>query len=157
MSHPLRTDSYGEQKLFGKAVKTFPTTISSLIRTAVGLMLIATRVAAIDPLPLELENAPLDVQAAWRDQMGRESERQKLQMGKEHYDKRLAFKQALMTHFQEEVAARRDTILKTTLPPAIDELGVVSNTTRNVVIALLLLTWLGYIVRRRLVNATSDE
>ena len=61
---------------------------------------------AIDPLPAELENAPLEVQAAYRDKVARESEAQKLEVGRQRYAQKMAFKQALADNIQAEAATR---------------------------------------------------
>ena len=123
-------------------------------RVALILLLFVLRSAAVDPLPPELENASPAAQAAWWDKLGRDSQRDKIEVGQKRFDQRLAFKQSLMTHVQADAKARRDEILiaqtgfvevgGSVSPPNGREYGL---------IALLILIVGALLVRRHMLNA----
>lgn len=89
------------------------TRLAALKQMAVFVVMIlsATGLRAIDPLPPELESAPLEVQAAWRRKLGRESleERQKVAIAR--HEQGLAIKKRLVTAMQDEAAGRRLDVL----------------------------------------------
>ena len=88
-------------------MKTSCKSVSRLVLVAGFILAFSPCLRAIDPLPAELENAPLELQAAYRDKVARESEAQKLQVGRERHAQKMAFKQALSDNIQTEAAARR--------------------------------------------------
>lgn len=122
------------------------------------LLLFAFRVAAVDPLPPELERASPAAQAAWWDKMGRDSERDKIEVGKKRYEQRLAFKQTMMSHLQADAQARRDEILNVQSVGAdTGEALPASGTMRNVILFGLIFGTAAYLVRRRLMNTEAAE
>ena len=88
-------------------MKTSCKSVFRLVLAAGFILAFSPWLRAIDPLPAELENAPLEVQAAYRDKVARESEAQKLEVGRERHAQKMAFKQALSENIQTEAAARR--------------------------------------------------
>lgn len=115
------------------------------------LMMLAARARAVDPLPPELENAPLKAQAAWREKMGRESQEERTQAAQKRFDERMVFKQGLMAQVHREAADRRDAVLSPVPEPLpVVESEVVSARERNIFIVIASLIGFGYLVRRHL-------
>lgn len=113
------------------------------------LMLLASPIMAVDPLPLELENAPLQAQAAWRERMGRESQQEKAQVAQQRFDQRMVFKQGLMAQVHREAADRRDAVLSPVPEPLpVVESSVVTPRERNFVLLFVSLAGLAYLARR---------
>ncbi|MBM3845700.1 MAG: hypothetical protein FJ405_05360 [Verrucomicrobia bacterium] len=68
--------------------------ILSAIILLVGMMGV-TPVNAVDPLPPELENAPLEKQAEYWQRTSKESEREKLRVGQARYERAVQYKHEL--------------------------------------------------------------
>lgn len=113
------------------------------------LMILASPIMAVDPLPPELENAPLKAQAAWRERMGRESQQEKQQVAQQRFDQRMIFKQGLMAQVHREAADRRDAVLNPVPEPLpVVESGVVTPRERNFILLFVSLAGLVYLARR---------
>jgi len=115
------------------------------------LVMLAAPARAVDPLPPELENAPLKTQAAWREKMGRESQEEKTQVAQKRFDDRMVFKQGLMAQVHREAAERRDAVLHPVPAPLpVVESDFVSAHERNAFLIFASLVGLAYLVRRHL-------
>ena len=113
------------------------------------LMILASPIMAVDPLPLELENAPLKAQAAWRERMGRESQQEKQVVAQQRFDQRMVFKQGLMAQVHREAADRRDAVLSPVPEPLpVVESGIVTPRERNFFLLFVSLAGLAYLARR---------
>lgn len=106
---------------------------------------------AIDPLPPELEHAPLAAQSAWRERMSRESKSDKEQMARQRHEQRMSYKTALSASLREDAAAR----VAATRGPAVqasanDELWAENSTGLRWVAIVAGLCGIGYVARRAL-------
>lgn len=61
---------------------------------------------AVDPLPPNLEKAPLEVRARYWDQMGRQSLDQKIQAGRQRYQKQAAFQRSIAQQLKASSSTR---------------------------------------------------
>src|SRR5258706_11398880 len=85
-----------------------------------GLMccsLFAGRLQAIDPLPPEIEAAPLSVQIAYRNKLALEGERQRWAAAVQRYEQKQAFQKALVENICADAAARRESFQQQFEPP----------------------------------------
>ncbi|MBI5385754.1 MAG: response regulator [Verrucomicrobia bacterium] len=76
-----------------------------LVCLALGL-LGAIVAQAVDPLPPDVEKAPLEFRAQYWDRMGRDALRQKLIVGQQRYDKKIAVQNSVAQHIQAASASR---------------------------------------------------
>ena len=135
-------------------MKSFSPVAGTWILIPTILMIFASPIMAVDPLPLELENAPLKAQTAWREKMGRESQQEKAQVAQQRFDQRLVFKQGLMAQVHREAADRRDAVLSPVPEPLpVVESGVVTPRERNFVLLFVSLAGLAYLARRHFQSA----
>ena len=130
-------------------MKSFSPIAGTWILIPAILTILASPIMAVDPLPLELENAPLKDQAAWRERMGRESQQEKEQVAQQRFDQRMVFKQGLMAQVHREAADRRDAVLSPVPEPLpVVESGVVTPRERNFILLFVSLTGIAYLARR---------
>lgn len=116
---------------------------------AVLWFMLSSHAVAVDPLPPELENAPLKAQAAWRQKTGRESQEERTQVAQKRFEQRMAHKQTLMAQVHREAAERRDAVLTPVPAPLpVVESEIVSPKERNALIAFLLFVAFGFLIRR---------
>ncbi len=110
--------------------------------------------AAIDPLPPELEHAPLAAQSAWRERMGRESKSDKEQMARQRHEQRLSYKTAVAASLREDASARiaatRGPVMQAS---STDELWAENSTGLRWVAIVAGLCGIGYVARRSLTPA----
>lgn len=62
---------------------------------------------AVDPLPPEIEKASEEVQAAYREKVGREALSQQVLVGRQRHERRMRYKQTLGANMRTEAALRR--------------------------------------------------
>ncbi len=110
--------------------------------------------AAIDPLPPELEHAPLAAQAAWRERMGRESMSDKEKMAQQRHEQRMSYKAELSASLREDASER----IAATRGPSVqasttDELWAENSTGLRWVAIVAGLCGIGYVARRALTPA----
>ena len=130
-------------------MKSFSLVAGTWVLIPAILMILTSPIMAVDPLPLELENAPLKAQAAWRERMGRESQQEKEQVAQQRFNQRMAFKQGLMAQVHREAADRRDAVLSPVPEPLpVVESGIVTPRERNFILLFASLAGLAYLARR---------
>lgn len=100
-----RTNSPGSLAAFRAA------TWELALLLVLALLVLVPSVQAVDPLPPELENAPLKEQAAWRERMGRESMSERRQVAERRHEQRLALKSTIVARIHAEAAERRLAVL----------------------------------------------
>jgi hypothetical protein len=62
---------------------------------------------AVDPLPVELRDAPLEKRMEYLDKRGEESRRQREAVGKQRFEEHQQFLQSVAVGMQQELAARQ--------------------------------------------------
>lgn len=135
-------------------MKSFSPVAGTWILIPTILMIFASPIMAVDPLPPELENAPLKAQTAWREKMGRESQQEKAQVAQQRFDQRMVFKQGLMAQLHREAADRRDAVLSPIPEPLpVVESGIVTSRERNFILLFVSLAGLAYLARRHFRSA----
>jgi len=117
---------------------------AALILTAV------SPVAAVDPLPPELENAPLQEQIAWRTRNGLDAQKQKEQVAQERYAQRSAFKESLLAQLNQEANDRVESIASP-LQAAIQQSEQKPSSTWTFILVLLLTAGFGFVFVRRFI------
>ncbi|MCB2154494.1 hypothetical protein KQI84_06380 [bacterium] len=82
--------------------------ICSLCLLVSMLALLAAPIMAVDPLPEEIENAPLDVREAYINQQAEESLQRKIEVGKKRYEERQEKKKEWAQHLRATADVRRE-------------------------------------------------
>ena len=70
------------------------------------LLMFCSPVVAVDPLPPHIETAPLPVREAYMERIGRESLREKIEVGRERYAERVERKKALIDAVRRRAQTR---------------------------------------------------
>ncbi|HXG48256.1 MAG TPA: hypothetical protein VNO52_11580 [Methylomirabilota bacterium] len=65
---------------------------------------------AIDPLPPDIEAAPEPVKLAYIERTARASEREKIEVGRRRYERRMERKRAMVAEIRQQAADRRQEI-----------------------------------------------
>jgi HPt (histidine-containing phosphotransfer) domain-containing protein len=122
------------------------------------LLAAALPVFAIDPLPPEIERASPQVQAAYRDRVGREALRQKLLVGRQRYEQRREFKRTLNDNLRQEAHSRQEAIREQMQPGPVrllpgDPTGL---TNLQLLAAVGILVALGLLLKRLLPKPSPD-
>lgn len=79
-------------------------TLRLTLLIALGLAGASTSVWAVDPLPPELENAPLEKKAEWWQRTSKESWELRTKVAQERYDRAVAYKNQLLAQAAETAA-----------------------------------------------------
>lgn len=79
-------------------------TLRLAILAGVILTVVSTPAWAVDPLPPELENAPLEKKAEWWQRTSNESWEMRTKVAKERYDRAVEYKNQLLAQVQETAA-----------------------------------------------------
>lgn len=109
---------------------------------------------AVDPLPPELENAPLKAQAAWRERMGRESMSERKQVAERRHEQRLALKSTFVAQIHAEAAERRMAVLTPVPAPLpVVESGITTPGEIRWVAIVSALLAVGFLARRWIKNS----
>jgi len=75
-----------------------------------GILLNVPSVHAIDPLPPQIEAAPDDVKQAYIQRTAQQSQREKLAIGQQRFQRRTEYKRTLVNHLRQDAEARRAAI-----------------------------------------------
>ncbi|MBI3414478.1 MAG: hypothetical protein HY043_04020 [Verrucomicrobia bacterium] len=90
--------------------------------SAVGIFALALSLAAplfaIDPLPAEIEKAPLEAQKIYRERLAREGLEEKTAVGKRRHDERMRFQEKLIQGIRHEATVREEAIYSQIDPQA---------------------------------------
>lgn len=112
--------------------------------------------SAVDPLPPELETAPLKQQAEWRARMGRESMSERQQVAERRHEQRLALKKTIVAGIHSEAADRRMAVLSPVPAPLpVVESGIATPGEIRWAVIVVVLLAAGFVVSRWLQNSRT--
>jgi hypothetical protein len=116
---------------------------------AAAFFAVLSSASAVDPLPPELETAPLKQQAEWRARMGRESMSERKQVAERRHEQRLALKKTILAGIHSEAADRRMSVLSPVPAPLpVVESGIATPGEIRWTVILVILFAAGFLVRR---------